>query len=154
MSAITLEAIQAKQSELAAMIEQLTAATTSKPTLLYVPEVEIELQPGERYAGAVLDADGKVQHHLVLMPQRPDGKLNWQAAMEWAESIGGAIPTRQEQALLYANCKPHLTPAWHWSSETYEDDASYAWYCYFYYTTQLSYHKSYEGSAVAVRRVK
>ena len=115
--------------------------------------MEIELQPGERYVGPVIDADGKLEHHLVLMPQRPEGKLNWQAAMEWAESIGGAIPTRQEQALLYANCKPHLTPVWHWSSETYEDGASYAWFCYFYHGVQYGSHKSYEGGAVAVRRV-
>ena len=153
MSAITLEAVKARQAELAEMIEQLTAAAATKPTWLFLPEVEIELQPGERYVGPVLDADGKVEHHLVLMPQRPDGKLNWQAAMEWAESIGGAIPTRQEQALLYANCKPHLTPAWHWSSETYEDDASYAWYCSFNDGNQINNHESYEGGAVAVRRV-
>lgn len=153
MSAITLEAVKARQAELAEMIEQLTAAAATKPTWLFLPEVEIELQPGERYAGPVLDADGKVQHHLVLMPQRPDGKLAWQAAMEWAESIGGAIPTLQEQALLYANCKPHLTPVWHWSSETYEDDASYAWYCNFLSGTQYLNHKRDEGGAVAVRRV-
>lgn len=154
MSLVTLESIQAKQAELEALIARFTTATAvTKPTWLYLPEVEIELQPGERYAGAVLDADGKVQHHLVLMPQRPDGKLNWQAAMEWAESIGGAIPTRQEQALLYANCKPHLTPAWHWSSETYEDDASYAWNCDFFFGSQHYDHKSFEGGAVAVRRV-
>lgn len=153
MSAITLEAVKARQAELAEMIEQLAAAAATKSTWLLLPEVEIELQPGERYVGPVLDADGKVEHHLVLMPQRPDGTLNWQAAMEWAESIGGAIPTRQEQALLYANCKPHLTPAWHWSSETYEDDASYAWLCNFYDGLQDDLRKRYEGGAVAVRRV-
>ena len=153
MSAITLEAVKARQAELAEMIEQLTAAAATKPTWLFLPEVEIELQPGERYVGPVLDADSKVEHHLVLMPQRPDEKLNWQAAMEWAESIGGAIPTRQEQALLYANCKPHLAPVWHWSSETYEDDASHAWYCNFGHGYQYGSHKGYEGGAVAVRRV-
>lgn len=154
MSLVTLESIQAKQAELEALIARVTAATAvTKPSWLFLPEVEIELQPGERYVGPVLDADGKVEHHLVLMPQRPEGKLNWQAAMEWAESIGGAIPTRQEQALLYANCKPRLTPAWHWSSETYEDDASCAWHCHFNLGSQTSYRKSYEGGAVAVRRV-
>lgn len=153
MSIITLESIQAKQAELETLIARFTAAAATKPTWLFLPEVEIELQPGERYVGPVLDADGKVEHHLVLMPQRPDGKLDWQAAMEWAESIGGAIPTRQEQALLYANCKPHLTPAWHWSSETYEDDASYAWSCYFYYGSQYLHRKGCVGGAVAVRRV-
>jgi hypothetical protein len=113
----------------------------------------IELQPGEHYAGPVLDADGKVLHHLVLMAQRPASDLNWQAAIDWAESVGGALPNRQEQALLYANCKPHLKPAWHWSSETYESNASYAWGCYFGYGCQDGYRKSYDGSAVAVRRL-
>ncbi len=152
MSAITLESVKARQAELAEMIEQLTAAAR-KPTWLFLPEVEIELQPGERYAGPVLDANGKLQHHLVLMPQKPNGKLNWQAAMEWAESIGGTLPNRQEQALLYANCKPHLDKSWHWSGETDEDDASCAWSCDFTSGFQYHYHKSFGGGAVAVRRV-
>lgn len=153
MTEITLERIQAKQTELAALIQQFTQATQPVATLHVFPEVEIELQPGERYAGPVLDADGKLLHHLVLMAQRPAGKLNWQAAMDWAATVVGALPTRQEQALLYANCKPHLDPLWHWSCETHEDDASFAWYCYFSFGDQSSYRKSCEGSAVAVRRV-
>ncbi len=112
-----------------------------------------DLQPGEHYAGVVLDESGQVTHHLVLMAPRPDKKLQWQAAMDWAASVGGALPTRQEQALLYANCKPHLKPEWHWSSETHADDAYYAWGCFFGHGTQSRYRKSYEGSAVAVRRV-
>lgn len=153
MSAITLEAVKARQAELAEMIEQLTAAAATKPTRLFLPEVEIELQPGERYVGPVLDTDGKVEHHLVLIDQRPDGKLNWQAAMAWAEAVGGTLPTRQEQALLYANCKRHLAPVWHWSCETYEDDASYAGDCYFSNGNQGYGLKSCGGGAVAVRRV-
>ena len=113
----------------------------------------IDLQPGEHYAGVVLDEAGQVLHHLVLMAQRPDKKLNWQAACEWAASVGGELPSRQEQALLYANCKPHLDPMWHWSGEEHEDDASYAWYCHFSDGNQYDCYKSYEGAAVAARRV-
>ena len=91
--------------------------------------------------------------HLVLMAARPDTQLNWQDAMEWAKSTGGDLPNRQEQALLYANCKTHLNPDWHWSSETDADDASYAWHCHFGNGTQYDNHKSYEGCAVAVRRI-
>ena len=112
-----------------------------------------DLQPGEHYAGVVLDESGQVTHHLVLMAPRPDKKLQWQAAMDWAASVGGALPTRQEQALLYANCKPHLNPQWHWSSQTHPDDAPCAWCCDFDDGTQDTNRKSYEGSAVAVRRV-
>ena len=113
----------------------------------------IELATGEHYAGVVLDADGKTLHHLVLLPHKPTNSLEWQDAMDWATSVGGHLPTRQEQALLYANCKPHLEPVWHWSCEEYEDDASFAWYCIFNYGSQIRTRKSYQGAAVAVRRV-
>jgi len=151
MSQVTLEAVQAKQTELAAMIQQLQKQVVST-TLIEIEDCTIELDPSERYAGAVLDDEGQHKHHLVMMAQRHTDKLNWQAAMDWATSIGGALPTRQEQALLYANCKPHLQPVWHWSCETHADEASYAWHCDFDYGYQSGVHKSYEGSAVAVRR--
>lgn len=152
MPAITLEAIEAKHTELSKLIAQFKEQV-NQPVTHFFPQVEIELHPGEHYAGPVLDQRGDLVHHLVLMAQRPTGKLAWQAAMDWASSIGGTLPTRQEQALLFANCKPHLKPEWHWSSQTHEDDASYAWICDFDNGYQLSHHKSYEGGAVAVRRV-
>jgi hypothetical protein len=152
MSQVTLEAVQAKQTELAVMIQQLQ--TQAGPiTVIEIESCDIELQPGEHYAGTILDENGEHQHHLILMAQRPTGKLNWQAATEWAKSVGGYLPFRQEQALLYANCKPHLKPDWHWSAETHDDDASSAWLCYFNDGYQDITLKSYEGSAVAVRRV-
>lgn len=150
---ITLEAIEAKQTELSQLIAKFKAQPAATPILHRFGEVEIELQPGERYAGMVLDQEGTLLHHLVLMAQRPDGDVKWQDAMDWAASVGGALPNRQEQALLYANCKPHLDAAWHWSSETYERDASYAWCCYFSDGDQGLSLKSYEGTAVAVRRI-
>jgi hypothetical protein len=151
MTAITMEAVKAKQAELAAMIEKLQAQA-EEITLLTIPEASIELRAGEHYAGTVLDADGNVRHHLVLMAETPASKLNWNDAKAWAESVGGALPNRQEQALLFANCKPHLEPAWHWSSQEYESDAAYAWHCYFGYGNQNINPKSYEGCARAVRR--
>ena len=151
MPPITLEAIQAKQTELATMIQQLEKQAAST-TLVDIEGCTITLQPGEHYAGAVLDEAGQHKHHLVLMAQRPTDKLNWQAAMDWAQRIDGALPTRQEQALLFANCKPHLGPVWHWSSEAHESEASYAWHCHFSHGYQYGTHKSHEGSAVAVRR--
>lgn len=153
MTAVTIEQIQAKQTELAALIAQLQATPVQAGTTIYIEEETFDLAPGEHYAGAVLDANGQHMHHLVLMAAKPEGDLNWKAALEWAEEVGGALPTRQEQALLFANCKPHLQPRWHWSCEEHETEASGAWDCVFDDGGQLSYHKSYEGSAVAVRRV-
>lgn len=153
MTAVTLEQIQAKQTELASMIAQLLATPKQAPTTIEIEEDSIELAAGEHYAGAVLDANGQHMHHLVLMAAKPAENLAWQAALEWAEQVGGALPTRQEQALLFANCKPHLEARWHWSCEEHESDASYAWRCYFGSGYQFLSHKSYECGAVAVRRV-
>jgi hypothetical protein len=153
MTAVTIELIQAKQTELAALIAQLQATPVQTSTTIYIEEETFDLAPGEHYAGAVLDANGQHMHHLVLMAAKPESDLAWKAALEWAEEVGGALPTRQEQALLFANCKPHLTPRWHWSCEEHEEEASFAWSCYFNLGDQLTNHKSYEGSAVAVRRV-
>ena len=152
MSAFTLEEIKARQAELAAMIAQLSAAPAATK-LLVVQETEIELKPGEHYAGQVLDENGELLHHLVLMAEQPSEALSWDAAMKWAESVGGSLPTRQEQALLFANCKPHIKPEWHWSSEVFGLNASYAWYCYFLDGTQYYGRKLNEGSARAVRRL-
>ena len=153
MTTITIESIQAKQAELAEMIQQLKSETLQLPEIILLPQTEINLQPGERYAGAVLGEDGHILHHLVLMAQRPAVLLNWQAAMDWASSVGGRLPNRQEQALLYANCKPYMEHTWHWTCVTDEDNASYAWYCDFYDGSQLYAHKGDEGSAVAVRSI-
>ncbi len=125
--------------------------TTS--TTLQIAALAIELQPDERYAGPVLDDAGQLKHHLILLPARPAQRAPWQAQMDWAASVGGHLPDRQEQALLYANCKDALPPAWCWSSQEHEEDASFAWVCYFYTGYQGYFHKSDEGSAVAVRRL-
>jgi hypothetical protein len=148
MSDITLEAAEAKLTELTELIAKLRTQNVT----ITLPEKTIVLQPGERYAGAVLDADGKVSHHLVLLAAKPEKDLSWPNAMNWAVSVGGELPTRQEQALLFANCKAQFDARWHWSSEVYEPDASYAWHCYFLNGYQCINRKSYEGCARAVRR--
>jgi len=149
MTTITLESIETRQTELADMIARFKA----QPAHVALPAACIALQPGERYAGMVLDDAGQLKHHLILMAQRPGKKLAWQPAMDWAASVGGTLPDRQEQSLLYANCKTHLPEGWSWSSQTHADDASCAWCCYFTSGYQSDDHKSYEGSAVAVRLI-
>ena len=153
MSAITLEAIQAKQTELAKLIQQFSEQPKAAGRTIEIEDRYIELEPGEHYAGAVLDADGNHMHDLVLMPQRHGKRLNWKDALEWAEEVGGALPTSQEQALLFANCKPHLEGVYHWSCEEYEGDASYAWLCHFGGGYQSDGHEGHELAAVAVRRL-
>lgn len=95
---------------------------------------------------------GKDQIHYAafLLPERGE-KLTWKKAINWAEKKGGTLPTRPVASLLFANLKDKLTPSWHWTAD--EDDASYAWSCYFNYGLQLLNRKSSEGSAVAVRLI-
>ena len=76
MTTITLETIQARQDEMAAMIAEFNAAKTT----INVPAVTIELRPGEQYAGLVLKDDGTPLHHLVRMAEQTTSPLSWQDA--------------------------------------------------------------------------
>jgi hypothetical protein len=145
---ITLEQIEAKQTELADLIAKLKVQP--KPIQYGIPVAVISLAPGERYAGIVLKDDGEPSHHLVLLPGEAE-EVEWQEAKDWAEKQGGELPTRREQALLYANLKSEFKSAWYWSNEA-NGDAS-AWYQSFDNGNQ-TYDRQYdELRARAVRRL-
>ena len=125
------------------MTTTLQIASISIP---FLPKLGEELDGGT-FAGVISKKDG-THCAVVLLPAKGE-ELTWKKAIAWAEKQGGELPTRPIAALLFANVKDKLQPGWHWTSE--EDDASYAWLCYFYNGGQSNLHKSYEGSAVAVR---
>lgn len=112
----------------------------------------LNLQPGEIYAGIVLGQNGEGDHHLILLPAKTE-PLTWDKAVNWAKSVGGTLPTRQEQAILYGNLKHEFEPRWYWSCEQHANDSGCAWMQYFSNGGQGSSLKSYEGRARAVRRV-
>lgn len=147
---ITIEVVCARQDELARLIDQLSAQREEKPRL-YMMKANVLCKPGERYAGTVLNDDGTVKHHLVLLPHKPPHDLDWYDSRVWAEGVGDGLPTRQEQALLFANCKDALDARWYWSGE--ENGDSWAWNCNFSDGTQHDSRKSARGCARAVRRV-
>lgn len=145
---ITLEQIEAKQTELADLIFKFK--NQPKPTQFNIPAMVIDLAPGERYAGLVLNDDGAVSHHLILLPGDADD-LTWPTAKDWANEQGGELPSRCEQALLYANLPGEFKKTWYWSSE--EQSSTSAWSQSFnngyqYYTRQFD-----EFRARAVRRL-
>ncbi len=113
----------------------------------------IELNSGERYAGVIVNPDGTVSHHLVLLAAVPDRRLHWQDAKEWATTVDGELPTRREQSLLFANARDAFEAAWYWSGEQYEGDGAYAWFQGFDDGTQGSGHTGSQGRVRAVRRV-
>jgi len=84
-----------------------------------------DLKPGETYAGLVISDNGSM-HHLILLDGDAD-RASHQKQLDWAKSIGGELPTRQEQALLYANCKSQFKSYWHWSADLYASGSGYAW---------------------------
>jgi len=125
-----------------------TAAAGSVPAIgQHLPEL------GGTYIGISSDLKGGATGHLVLLDARPTTRMTWKAAIAWAESLGdGArLPTRAEAMLIFTNTTNRPTSGWHWTSE--EEDASYAWGCYFSTGDQNDNHKGNDLSAVAVRRL-
>lgn len=139
---LTIQDIQKEYVRLGEAIEALQRTRTP-----------VELQPGEHYAGLVFDAAvGIPLHHLVLLPDARE-KITWFDAVAWAQSIGGTLPTRQEQALLYANLRRCFHSDWYWSSEPREPDGSAAWLHSFSDCGKYGLSKSALGRARAVRRL-
>lgn len=111
-----------------------------------------QLAKGEVYAGILLDKKGQPSHHLVLLAGKRDN-FTWEEAKKWALDQGGELPTRKEQALLFANAAKHFEARWYWSCEQYASDPSCAWMQYFTSGGQLYGRTSSKGRARAVRRV-
>jgi sulfite reductase beta subunit-like hemoprotein len=144
---ITLEQIEASHQAMAKLIEQFKA---QGPKRFSIPAVDFELKAGERYAGLVLKADGTPSHHLILLPGQAED-VTWQAAKDWAAEIGGELPTRQEQSLLFANLKAEFLERYHWSCEEYSSGS--AWFQNFDDGYQGSGNHINELWARAVRRL-
>jgi len=111
------------------------------------------INEGEEYAGIVLGKGNEPDHHLILLPDAPKGTLDWKSAMDWAKSVGGELPTRREQSLLYANLKEEFDEAWYWSQEQLATYSDYAWLQDFDYGYQNYFSKSSSFRARAVRRL-
>ena len=148
MSLITIESIEQKQTELGALIQKFKQQ--SQVTVIKIEGRTVELQPGERYAGAKLDAQGNFLHDTIVMAARSDKTHDFDGAQAWAKSVGGDCPSLEEAALIKANC-PDIVTRWTWSNKVHEEDASTAWYFYSYGVTYGTY-RSAQGGALAVRR--
>jgi hypothetical protein len=151
---ITLESIKSEHAKLANMIA--TFEKQQESSALFFPEATIDLAPGEHYAGIIVGKDGDPSYHLVLLPGQADD-ITWEKAMAWASEQGVeniiSLPTRREQALLFANLKEQFEERAYWSCEAHETESSWAWSQNFYYGTQYDDYRSSELRARAVRRL-
>jgi hypothetical protein len=145
-----LESIKAAHDNVAAMIAQFEAQTATK--LITIAQQQIELRAGEHYAGVIVNEDGTPAHHLILLPGEAD-EINWADAKTFAANAGGELPTRREQALLYANLKAQFESEWYWSGEQHASDDDYAWIQNFNFGGQVIIYKSARLRARAVRRL-
>jgi hypothetical protein len=87
------------------------------------------LAEGEIYVGAIGDKNGDF-HHVILLPGDHACDTH-AAAIDWAKSIGGDLPNRIEQAMLWANHRDLFEQDWYWSNESYHRNDASAWYQYF-----------------------
>jgi hypothetical protein len=110
-----------------------------------------ELNEGDIYVGAIINADG-TGNHIILLPGDNDD-ANWQKQMDWAKSIGGDLPTRAEQNLLFEGFREQFQSDWYWSNQQHAEVAGCAWYQCFINGSQHSRNAHYELRARAVRRV-
>lgn len=109
------------------------------------------LAEGEVYVGAIGDKSGDFYHVVLLPGDNDDATFDEQQA--WAKSIGGDLPTRVEQAMLWAGFRDLFQKDWYWSNETHHRESGWAWYQYFGNGGQDSYDKDLRCRARAVRRL-
>lgn len=150
MSQITLEEIKQTQATLNKMIAQFEASKVVQdmfPINIGMPH----LNPGEKWVAVVINADGSKKEHIILLPGEMDD-IKWDDAMKWAESIGGHLPDRVEQALLFKCLKDEFEEEAYWSCEQSTSSAEWAWFQSFSYGHQNCNFKTDALRARAVRR--
>jgi len=110
------------------------------------------LRKGEKYAGLVLGKDDKPDYHLILLPGQAED-IPWERAKAWATKQGGELPTRREQALLFANLPEAFDKLAYWSNQPWELGGACAWYQVFSNGAQSYLRKLLKLRARAVRRL-
>ena len=110
-----------------------------------------KLKDGEIHV-ATLSIPGEQPYHLILLPDHPPERMTHQAASEWAASIGGDLPNRYEQALLFAYQRDQFDQDWYWSASRRESSSNHAWCQDFDYGNQGVNYSSSELRALAVLR--
>ena len=104
------------------------------------------------YAGVARGYNDELDGILEVLEEAPKA-MAWDDAKKWAAEAGGRLPTRKEQALLFANVPELFKEEAYWSSEPYAGNESSAWSQYFDLGSQGSLRKGGKLRARAVRRL-
>ena len=138
-------------------IREALAATQPKEneSMNAMPETSkfaaLEVKKGETFIGAIIKADG-TGHHIILLPG-DIVKPSWDDSMEWAKSLGGDLPDRAEQAMMFKHFKAKFKKDWYWSNTLDAEDPGYVWAQGFRCGNQHSYSLSGQCRSRAVRRL-
>ncbi len=109
------------------------------------------LNEGEIFLGVYSGPDGEIVR-VILLPEEK-APSSWKSAMKWAKDVGGDLPNRIEQSLLFAYLRDQFKRDWYWSNQIHESNDSYAWYQSFSYGNQDFSLTSSKLRARAVRRL-
>ena len=112
----------------------------------------LELKEGEKLAFSLTLPDGKTIHTILLPGD--EAVDSWDAGMEWAKNLGGDLPDRAEQAMLYAYLPDEFQKDWYWSNTQHAGVSGNAWYQSFSYGVQSDDRKGTELRVRAVRRIE
>ncbi|WP_371765523.1 DUF1566 domain-containing protein [Massilia sp.] len=138
----------------------MTSSNTATAALAQLnnitPQCAIQVPPllmeGESYAGLILGKEGEPGRYLILLPVEAC-ELSWPRARDWAQDIGGDLPTLRELALLFANLRDQFHRFWYWSNAEHETRPQLVWGQNFASGIQTVYGRPFRGHARAVRRV-
>lgn len=103
------------------------------------------------YAGNVRAKSDEHDGILEALDEAPE-TMTWADAMKWAESTGGRLPTRAEQAVLYGNVPELFQKEAYWSCEQSAGGDACAWCQRFGNGNQNLSYKDDKLRARAVRR--
>ncbi|MBK8916397.1 MAG: DUF1566 domain-containing protein [Phycisphaerales bacterium] len=109
---------------------------------------------GGEVMGVLAGQDGKPDYLLIDLGLEPEQDVTWSQALAWAASVGGDLPSRREQSVLFGNRRDgQYKKRWYWSCEPDAGDERCAWSQDFDYGYQSCNHKGHTDRARAVRRV-
>ena len=137
-------------------LSQLQQAAVAVPARTSLPALGTAFRGGI-FAGIARGRDGHPDYYLIVADAART-ELSWEKAKEWAKNLlesgyaDYALPTRAEQALLFANVPELFEKAWYWSGEQSAGDEQSAWCQDFGHGYQTTNHKTSKLRARAVRR--
>jgi hypothetical protein len=106
--------------------------------LVDLPELGAPFEGGI-FAGIGADFLCKKSQQIILLHDEFNG--TWQKCKEWAEGLGGVLPSKRYAAILWANISLCFNKQWHWTAEEFSKDYHYAWMQNYAYGYQVQAQK-------------